>query len=308
MAGRSGQKPPALQLEDDEEPKAGEGSGIEVVDDTVDPDTGTATDVVTDSVESLKAQLEEERQRREAAEAKARTADTSAQSTATRLLETQMQAIDNALAKEDSLKKAARQKYIEAKERGDYAAEADAQDELQQINLRISRMSEGKTELDRRLEDAKSTPADPVEQYVRGMAPRAADWVRSHAEYVTDPSKRSDLEAAHFTVLGRRIPEGSPQYFAAVEEELGLRDAPQRQQQDEPPRRGAPPAAPPSRQNGTSVGRITNLPDGVTDMGGGKYRLSPLLREYARIAGLSDKDYLDNLLAAHRAGEIGTRH
>lgn len=262
---------------------------------------------VEESVESLREQLASEREAREAAESRARDATSAVGDTRTALLDSNMQVIENALAKEDGIKKDLKSRITAAKEAGNYAEEIDLTDQLQQANLRINRMNEGKTELERRREEIRELPTDPVELYVKGMAPRSADWVRSHPEYVTDEAKRSDLEAAHFNALGKKLVAGSPQYFAAVEAELGLgtqpsieRDEPRRNSDTTGQRR--PPSAPPSRASVSSSG--AGLPAGVEQRSDGKYRLTPALREAARISGLSDADYLKNLLELHQEGRI----
>lgn len=294
--------PPVRTAEDED--KDQDQLDLEVVDDA--DDTAAAVNgngAVEDSVESLRAQLAEERSNREQAEERARNATATVSDARTRLLDSNAQVIENALAKEDGIKKDLKTRITTAKESGNYADEVDLLDQLQEANLRIRRLAEGKSELERRREEIKDTPDDPVEAYVRGMAPRSADWVRTHSEYVTDESKRADLEAAHYNALGKKLVAGSAQYFAAVERELGLREddqPPAREERREPTKR--PTAAPVSRSNGGGNG-IT-LPDGVEQLSDGKYRLSPTLREYARIAGLSDGDYLKNLLDLHREGKM----
>jgi hypothetical protein len=305
MARTPNASPPPRKIEADP-PKKDDDDEIVVIEEPSDDGAviDKPGDVVEESVEELRAQLEEERRRREEAESRSRSASEQVETAATRLLNSNMQVIENALAKEEAAKKDLRAQVIAAKERGDYDAETEALDQLQQTNLRINRLSEGKTELERQIENVKNTPEDPVERFVANMAPKSAAWVRSHPDYVTDEAKRADLEAAHYKALSMRLQVGTPAYFEAVEQELGLRDseieiAPQRQQRT--PSR--PPAARPSRDAGSlGNGADTNLPDGVRLDASGRYILSPTLQEYARISGLSNTEYLKNLLAIHNNG------
>lgn len=268
---------------------------------------GGEDDVVSLSANDLQAQLDEANRRADAAEAAARAASAAAERAQGDLQISSQQVIENAIAKAEADKRELKAKLREAKETGDYDAETDALDELQKLNITIARMGEGKAELDRRVEDEKNLPADPVERYLTGIKdPKSQAWIRRHPEVVTDPAKTSDLEAAHFRALGSKLRAGSAEYFAFMDEEMGYADKPpareqQRQQQDDPPaRRENMPSPAPVRGSGSGTG--SPLPAGVELLSNGNYRLSDDRREAARIAGVSDAVYLKSLLELAKEG------
>lgn len=260
-----------------------------------------------DSVESLRAQLDEANARLSSEQVAREAAERQLNTTQEEMVDTNLKVIENAINAAASDKKGILSEIASAKEAGDYAAEADALDRLQTVNIKMSRLNEGRAELERRNEEAKELAAlDPVERYVQGMPPRSANWVRQHGEYVTDPDKRAELETAHYAALGNRHAPGSPQYFEFIETELGLRGQQQEQQVEETkPRTRQPPAAPPSRtQAPGGNGASANLPDGVQMLPNGTYRLSQARQEAARISGMSNGEYLQSLLTLQREGAL----
>jgi hypothetical protein len=262
--------------------------------------------VVGESVDELKEQLRLANERAANLEEAQRKATAETGDARLTLFDTQQQLLDSAIGREEAAKKDLKAQKIAAKEAGDYSKEADLDDQLQVINVKIARMTEGKNEMQRRREQIEDTPADPVEAYVAGMAPRAQKWVREHAEVVTDPVKRSDLETAHFAAKGKRLAEGSDAYFDFIEQELGYADKQQLTDTVDlnPPRREQRYTAPVSRGNTAESG--AGLPNGVTKLPNGQYRLTPALQEGARIAGQSDAEYLKNLLALQKEGRLTT--
>lgn len=266
-----------------------------------EPTDGGATE---ESVETLRAQLEEQRQRADAAERRATEASTNTQRVADDLETAQARVIQSAIEKEELTKKEAAAAYRAARESGDYDAETTAMDNLQQANINLKALNSGKNELERQIEDKKNVPTDPLERYSANLNPKAKAWVKSHFSSADIDSSAADLETAHFKALGNKLAVNSTAYFDFIEEELGFKEKPQVQQRQEPApqRRQAAPAAPPSR---TNAGNSSNLPAGVTMTGNGKYRLSERHRDAARTSGISDTEYLNELLKLQAAGELG---
>jgi hypothetical protein len=285
---------------------------------TLEADTGAAEE----SVESLQAQLEAANARAEREAAARIEAEKRVNNAGRQVADSNLAAIDNAIAGAVADKKSLMAQRIAAKEAGDYAKEAEIEDQLQTANIKIARMSEGKAELERRIEEAKEQEEinrDPLEGYIAGakLAGPAAAWMRQHPDIVLtngalDREKLGELEAAHFLAVGKRhkLQPGSSAYFDFIENELlGNGNAEPEEQEDEEPAKPngsrQPPAARPSRtvDNSRSV-QARNLPDGVEMRPDGSYRLSAARREAARIAGISDLDYLKNLLALQREGQL----
>lgn len=306
-------KPPAPVVPDLEEED--EGSNLTVVDDDDEGGTEAAAqtgNAVEDSVESLREQLAREKAAREDAEARAQQAQSGMQGARRQITDTRLQVLDNALSKEAATKTEIKRKIAEAKEQGNYDDEVDLIDQLQTVNQRVHQINLGKNELERQQTMEKEFAENPVEAYVAPLSPRAKEWVRAHPEVVTDATKRDALENAHGRALRDGYREGSSDYFGFIEEQLGYREREQQQEPEaerEPETRRAQqraPAAPPSRGN-PGNGSNSSMPDGVTDLGNGRYKLRGDLRDAARIAGLTDTQYLNSLLEVHKEGRL-TQH
>jgi hypothetical protein len=67
-------------------------------------------------------------------------------------------------------------------------------------------------------------PVDPVERYVQGRSERAASWLRSHSEYVTNPQKNLKLSAAHSDALAEGHAPDSDAYMRHIERFVGVKN------------------------------------------------------------------------------------
>lgn len=309
MARKPNAIPPKIQLQGGDELEIDKpDDGLVVADgDDVHATGSEATDTgaTEESVESLKAQLEAETKRREAAERAAAQASTTIRTQHDDIETTQLRVLENAMAAEAAAKREAMAAYRTARESGDYDAEADALDKLQKANFKIETLTSGKNELERRIEDKKNLPDDPVERYAMGLDSRGAKWVREHPEIILD-GRTAELEDAHYGALRERLQPGTPAYFRFIEDDMGLNGEPAAP--PPPPARqerrpAPPPSAPPSRT--TVASAPANLPNGVTMMPDGRVRLDERHRAAARISNLSDKEYFDSMMQLHREGKLG---
>lgn len=205
----------------------------------------------------------------------------------------EMMAINNAIANTDHERNDAKAAYKTAMEAGDYDAAAEAQAKLSEVAVKAQRIKEGKAELERRAEAAK-TQADPIEQYVAQLSPQSASWIRRHPETVSDPGKRDKLQRAHYRALRSGIRVDSPEYFQHMDVEMGYtqRQADADEIDDDPPqqRQAAAPAAPVSR--GGAAQAPLARPNVV--------RLTAAQREIAAACGMTDAEYAKQLLAIQR--------
>jgi hypothetical protein len=263
-----------------------------------------AADVVEETVEQLRERLAAAEARADNAErARASTVD----SARTSIHQSNKAAIENAITGEEATARELQSQIIAAKEGGDYAKEVELTAKLQKSTYRLERLSEGKNEIDRRIEDEKDQPSDPVEAYVKGMQDRPARWIRAHPDYVTDAAKRNKLERAHAHAVGEDLEPGTDAYFDHVEQRLGLKAAAETTTEERSVSTTRAPAAPVSRSGdpgGSNAQTNANLPSGITLLSDGRYRLSPERRDAARISGLSDAEYLKNVLALQREGAL----
>jgi len=142
--------------------------------------------------------------------------------------ESQIDTVTSGLAAAEAEAVAAERDYVAAAEAGDFAAQAKAQRKMAGAETRIQRLQEAKADL----EDAKpskttqraepsqqprQTAQDPVEAVAANMAPRAAAWIRSHPDHITDKSKNAKMMATHFAALADGIEEGGDDYFSRLD-------------------------------------------------------------------------------------------
>lgn len=141
-------------------------------------------------------------------------------------------------------------------------------------------------------------------------ARKSAEWIRAHPDAVADQRGRNRVNAAHehaVNILGL-VPE-TDEYFAQVEETLGLRQPEARtaapvpntpMQQRQVVQRGGRPAAPVSPSTPSLNGRTAR--QSIT--------LSPEQRQHAHdVLGMSDEEYAAELAAAQETGKLyGARH
>jgi hypothetical protein len=115
----------------------------------------------------------------------------------------------------------------------------------------------------------------------------AARWLRQNKEHVNDPRKINRMFRAHEDAVDDGLTPDTPEYFAFVEDRLGIAAA----KQVSPPRRQvSPPSAPVSRESGS--GGVPGRSNVV--------RLTSEEREAARFSGLTDQEYAKQKLRMMR--------
>lgn len=121
----------------------------------------------------------------------------------------------------------AKQDMRTARAAGDVDAEVDAQDRLAKARSTEMRLDEAKSDMEAR---AKAPPkreepaaaVDPVEAFAQGRTPATASWVRAHPEYVRSEKGMRKLTAADAVAQAEDLIPDTPEYFARVEEFLGI--------------------------------------------------------------------------------------
>ena len=201
-------------------------------------------------VETAQAERERERQGREEADRQAQ-AERAARAAAERDVETarsemsesQMSQIESGIAAADVEIASAKREAKAAFEAGDWDRVAEANDRSTEQRIIRQRLLEGKNDLEsrRREVDAgqrrqeSTQPTDPVEAFIAGRASATQAWLRAHPEHAralamttagratVDEQRRSaKVNAAHNDALGDGLSADTPEYFAHVEEFLGM--------------------------------------------------------------------------------------
>jgi hypothetical protein len=108
--------------------------------------------------------------------------------------------------------------YREAMEVGDFDKAAEAQEAIATAASRIQNLESVRAYQAQRPQQ----PADPVETFAQRTGASAA-WIRQHPEYIRDQQKFAKLQAGHYSALGEGLTPDTPEYFARVEREIGLR-------------------------------------------------------------------------------------
>ncbi len=223
-----------------------------------------------------------------------------------------MDAIDNAIGAAKIEVEGAERDLEEAIRTGDSKSQADAYKKIARAENNISRLEDGKVELESRLKelsDAEKTAAtekpvekkDPIEAL--NVPDRAKDWLREHKDFVTNPKQNIRLQAAHFDALDAGLKEFSTDYFIAVEERLGLRDKPKTAKKTErKPAKIETDQEEESSDEGRTVivsapvNRDTGSGSSETEQNGNRITLTREQAEHAKISGVSEEVYARNLI------------
>lgn len=178
--------------------------------------------------ETLKSTLGQTTQRLVGAERQLAVRDQEIAEVRGQVVESQLDTVTSGLAAAEAELASAKREYIAAAESGDFAAQAEAQAKIADATSTRSRLREAKGDLED-AKPAKATPRteprpeprqaqqDPVEAVASTMAPRAAAWIRSHPDCITDKSKNAKMMATHYAALAEGLEEGGNDYFERLD-------------------------------------------------------------------------------------------
>lgn len=266
-----------------------------------------------EGIEAVRAQVREfeeklntEREEKEAARRRAEAAEREAAQIKTRVVDTEIDAVANALAVSEMELDTAKRDLKKAMEDGDFDGVVSANERLAQKTLEINRLKEGKDALEARSTKQQAEPSDPFENYVSRFTPRSQDYLRKHKEVVTDPKKNKLLIAAHYEAEANGHTADTDDYFDFIDQRMGYK-----QVDDKPaPRaqpRGTTPAAPVSRSVDSSSssttpnviklspGEARAATDGTILWNHGPDKGKPIgVKEYARRKAMMQRDGLYN--------------
>lgn len=207
----------------------------------------------------------------------------------------QYDAILNAIEASRAEAETAQRDLEAADQAGDSKLKGDAYRRLARAEANQARLEDGKIAIESRREAEKTAPKvePPAPPPAAPALPAAAQaWLKEHPEYLNDPTKNRQIQAAHrFVDEVQNIPLWTPEYFEKIETHLGIRKtAPKTDDADDadarPTRRTVVTQAPPTRE---SVSVTTGKPQST------KVTLSPQQREAARIAGVDEVTYARNV-------------
>lgn len=263
----------------------------------VEPDTETkAPDVVVtnkDPADDLAAQYKElearqradeqrataAEQRATAAEHKAAEAGRQVQGARVEIVDSRLDTILSGISAAETEASSAEAEYQRAMEAGDFAGSAKAQRKMAAAEARKIRLDEAKADLEvsKQLETQRAAQpqrqaqpqyTDPVEAFIASAdrPPQTQRWLREHRDFVTDPQKQKKLNAAHMDADAEGIEINSPEYFAHVNNFLGLSETNGTQQRQAP--------TPPARRRASVPVAPVNATTGGNGGSGNEVRLS----------------------------------
>lgn len=266
-----------------------------------------ASEEADTGIQSLKKQLEMERQARAEAERRAREANNQASRASYEVQDSNLQLIMSAINSVKRTNDMLKRDYATAMQAGDYEAAAEIQSNMSINGAKLLQLENGRSALEQRLktppQQEPEAPRDPVEAIASQLSPRSAAWVRAHPECVRDRRLYMKMIGAHNIAVADGFQADTDEYFAEIERQMGYakpQTAVQADEDEEPTsmaakpmaRKAPPPAAPTSRaaSNGTG-GRNT-----VT--------LTREEREMAGIMGMTPEEYAKNKIALKKEGKL----
>lgn len=212
-----------VQTAVEKENKTGDVNKVEVKDPALQDLMAQYKELETRSQESERRAQEAEDRRikaeREAALHR-RDAETSKKRETTSHLDTITTAISASEQDIDGAKSAIRA----AKASGDVEAEIEAQVRLSKAQATLLRLDEAKQDIEARAKapPKREVPSDPVEAFIQGRTDKTQAWLRAHTEYVRSEKGLKKLNAAHAIAEAEDLIPDTPEYFARVEEYLGI--------------------------------------------------------------------------------------
>jgi len=240
-------------------------------------------EVKDDVLEDLKAQykaleeraqlqekrVQEEEERRRQAEIEAAKHRQDAESARKRETSSHLDTITTAIGSSKQEVESAKAAIRAAKAAGDVEAEIEAQERLAEAKASLVRLDEAKSDIEARIKapPKQQVPTDPVEAFATGRTPQTAAWIRAHPEFVRSERGLKKLTAADAIAQAEDLIPDTPEYFARVEEYLGLTKKEEKTEtkteaKTEPkPKSAAPPVAPGASvsSNGATGGAAVTL-------------------------------------------------
>lgn len=179
-----------------------------------------------------------------------------------------------------------------ALELGDHKGHAEAYRKLAKAETSIARLEDGKAELEAQIAQDKITQEqrvnDPIEN--SNVPSHIKSWLRSHPEYISNPKLNAKIQNLHWVVVDDEgLEPYSREYLKSIEIHLGMREPTKAPEpEDDQVTRGG--------TNNVSAPVSRESPPSSSGERPGQVRLTVLQKEAAKIAGITEKDYAENLL------------
>ncbi len=252
-------------LTDKDEPVINEDTGEqqfeakEVVIEGDKPAEPSSVEPVDPGVALLRSQLEASESNRRRAEQERDAERNRAQQAERQTGAISVSMVDQAMEAGKSYRSQLRQQFIAAQTAGNYESAADIQIAISQNEANLLALQQQKQYVEQqaaqppqrqapqRAEPTLDGPSQIAQQMERTGYPKSADWIRSHRDQVANSEGVERVNAAHeYAVKIKGLRPETPEYFARIEEELGLSEPTVNVTQPSIKARYIPPAAPTS--------------------------------------------------------------
>lgn len=249
------------------------------------------SDVIKAQAQEYEAKLETERREKEEARRRAEKAEQEAKVATAKVADSEIDAVNNAIHAVELERETVKRQLKDAMEGGDFDGTVKAQEALAEVVTKLNALKEGKNYIEQR----KTEPAqnqDPQEAYISRFTQRSQEYLRSHRELISDPTKNKRMIAAHYEAEAEGFAPDTDAYFKFLDQKLGYADAPAKQQA---PKTNRAPAAPISRGDGGDIssggpsvvklspGEARAATDGSIVWNAGPNKGEPIgVKEYAR--------------------------
>lgn len=269
--------------------------------------TKGATELAAEAVKSQLKQYEDslahERKLRDEERRRAEAAEAAATEARKAKVDSEMDAVENAITALTSEKEVIKGRLRVAMESGDVDATIKANEELSDVITRTAELKASKVYIEQQKTAKSAAPAaDPKEAYLSRFAPEAQRYLRDRPQLIDDPRMNKRMIAAHYEAEAEGMVPNSAAYFSFIDEKLGLKTGAEpkpvttQQTPAAPPRRDSV-AAPVSRSEpGAAVIKLTAgearaATDGTITFTYGPNKGQPIgVKEYARRKAAMQRD------------------
>jgi len=271
-------------------------------DDGITPDEGIED--LKKSIEAQKRMVAEAQRARAEAEKRAYEAQVLAQQKSHEALEANYYSVVGAIKNISDYDQQLLAQLSEAKSMGDYNREAEIQRELIQNARRLQDLERGRDAFEeQRKQPVQPVPPpqiDQIEAWASRLSPQSGDWLRRNRDHLQAPNSDKLVLAAHYKATANGLKVDTPDYFAFVEEEVGIRNRASRRDDYEEDETEVSPL---SSSSNSAPRRSVSPPSAPVSRGGtrkGTINLSSAEREAAKISGVSEEEYYRNKMRGDR--------
>lgn len=252
-----------------------------------------------DAINTLKAQLEAERQARAEAETLARRAAQQANAAYGEVEDTNIQLVNTAI---DTVKRdndVLTSNYAEAMSMGDYERAAKIQATMASNSAKLLQLENGLREMQSApkrppIENVPPPASVQLDQIIGAVTPRSASWLRSNKAQLSDERMIKKMFRAHEDAVDDGVEPDSDAYFRYIEQRLGLGS---KEQDDNPmssaskpvQRQAAPPSAPVNRESSSRSNTV---------------RLTRAEADTAKMLGMTETEYAKHKIALQKEGKL----